>query len=148
MYLQMLCILIEFYKNWFRDKRALDLRLRQPTNARFKLRNSQNRKWADENSSKQVWIKMAWTIYQVIISKRKSKRKLGHVVRIQVGRLPYTWPWISLVIRCPKTSIILYNKHTMLRSSLQSPFSIISFSILQKRTFKWWPRLTWPMILE
>ena len=91
----MLFILREFYKNWFRDKRALESRLRQPTNARFKLRNFQNRKWADENSSKQVWIKMAWTIYQVIISKRQSKRKRGHVVHIQVGRLPYTWPWIS-----------------------------------------------------
>ena len=36
----------------------------------------------------------------------------------------------------------------MLRSSLQSPFSIISFSILHKKTFKWWPRLTWPTILK
>ena len=36
----------------------------------------------------------------------------------------------------------------MLRSSLQSPFSIISFSILQKKTFEWWPRLTRLMILK
>ena len=36
----------------------------------------------------------------------------------------------------------------MPRSSLQSPFSIISFSILQKKTFKWWPRLNWPIILK
>ena len=98
----MICILREFYKNWFRDKSALESRLRQPTNARFKLRNSQNRKWADENSSKQLlWIKMAWTLYfffvEVIISKQKSNRKLGHVIQIQVDRLPDSWLWISLL---------------------------------------------------
>ena len=36
-------------------------RIRQTANGRFKLRISQNRKWAGKNSSEQfVWIKIAW----------------------------------------------------------------------------------------
>ena len=131
-------------------------------------------KTAQNNCYGYKWRETTNFFVEVINSKRKSKRNLGHVVQIQVGCLPYTWLWISLLNVLKHESFYIYNKYThsitiesnpkaiaerftaysfnisqtMLRSSLQSPFCIISFSILQKKTFKRWPRLTWPMILK
>ena len=68
---------------------------------RFKLRISQNRKWADENCSEQfLWIKkMPETTnvgVEIMNSKRQVKGKLGHVVQLRVCRLTWTWSLTSL----------------------------------------------------
>ena len=61
-------------------------------NVRFKLRISQNRKWAYKNRSKQfLWKKRLCETtnlcVEVMKRKRQVKRKLGHVVQIRVCRL-------------------------------------------------------------
>ena len=60
--------------------------------ANGKLRISQNRKWADKNSSKQILmdkkLREATNLgVEVMNSKREVKKKLGHVVQIRVCRL-------------------------------------------------------------
>ena len=61
--------------------------------ANGKLRISQNRKWTDKNSSKQILMgdkKLPETTnlgVEMMSSKREVKRKLGHVVQIRVCRL-------------------------------------------------------------
>ena len=58
---------------------------RQTAKVRFKLRISQNRKYADKNSSKQLlWIKKLRETtnlcVEIMNSKRQVKGKIGHVV--------------------------------------------------------------------
>ena len=60
--------------------------------ANGKPRISQNRKWADKNSSKQILMdkKLRETTnlgVEMMNSKRELKRKLGHVVQIRLCRL-------------------------------------------------------------
>ena len=71
---------------------AVEVKTTYTANVRFNLRISQNRKWADKNSSKQfLRIKKLHKTtnlgVELMNSKRKVKRKLGHVVQIRVCRL-------------------------------------------------------------
>ena len=87
--------------HWDMSGRSLDsLSFWYTANVRVKLRFSQNRKWADKNSSKQfLWRKLRETTnlwVEVMNSKRQVTGKFGHVVKIRVCQLTQTWCLTSL----------------------------------------------------
>ena len=87
--------------HWDMSGRSLDsLSFWYTANVRVKLRFSQNRKWADKNSSKQfLWRKLRETTnlwVEVMNSKRQVTGKFGHEVKIRVCQLTQTWCLTSL----------------------------------------------------
>ena len=72
-------------------------------NVRFKLRISQTRKLAAKNSPnnsyRQNYRETTNFGVEVTNSKAQVKGKFGHLVQIQICRLPWMWLWISLLLR-------------------------------------------------